>query len=82
MIKNEFDQNNFCKKEFCQIKFDEKEILIVKKRLNKDFICNFDGNMVINLNKKYLLPKCANLDMIDATDDEVFAKIRALKDAY
>ena len=23
-----------------------------------------------------------NLDMIDATDDEVFAKIRALKDTY
>lgn len=65
LIKNEFDQNNFCKKEFCQLKIDQKEILIIKKRVKKDFVCNFGGNMVINLNKKYLLPKCANLDRID-----------------
>ena len=34
----------------------------------------------------FLRPWCkeirANLDMIEATDEEVFTKIRALKDAY
>ena len=65
MIKDEFDKDNFCKKDFCQVKINQKEILIIRKRVKKDFICNFDGDMVINLNKKYLLPKCNNLDMID-----------------
>jgi competence protein ComEC len=65
LIKDEFDKDNFCKKDFCQVKINQKEILIIRKRVKKDFICNFDGDMVINLNKKYLLPKCNNLDMID-----------------
>ncbi|MDA7705418.1 ComEC/Rec2 family competence protein [Rickettsiales bacterium] len=65
LIKEQFDDDNFCQKDFCRVKIDQKDILIVKKRLKKAVICNFDGNMVINLNKKYLLPKCNNLIMID-----------------
>lgn len=65
LIKEQSDADNFCQKKFCRVKIAQKDILIVKKRLKKDFICNFEGNMVINLNKKYLLPKCKRLEMID-----------------
>lgn len=69
LIKDEFDQNNFCQKNFCRLRVEKKDILIVKKRVKKDFVCNFEGNMVINLNKNYLLPKCKRgLEIIDYKD--------------
>jgi hypothetical protein len=72
LIKEEFDDYNFCQKNFCYVRINQKnkykDILIVKKRLKKNVICNFKGNMVINLNKKYLLPKCNGLKMIDYKD--------------
>jgi len=69
LIKDEFDQNNFCQKSFCRLRIEKKDILIVKKRVKKDFVCNFEGNMVINLNKNYLLPKCKRgLEIIDYKD--------------
>ena len=68
LMKEAFDADNFCQKTFCQIKINEKEILIIKKRVKKNFICNFEGDMVINLSKRYLLPKCNRLEMVDYAD--------------
>tara|TARA_B100000497_G_C7530971_1_gene322021 strand:- start:192 stop:803 length:612 start_codon:yes stop_codon:yes gene_type:complete len=68
LIKERFDKDNFCQKDFCRVKINQKDILIIKQRLEKNFICNFEGSMVINLNKKYLLPICKGLEMINYKD--------------
>lgn len=68
LIKERFDEDNFCQKDFCRVKINQKDILIIKQRLEKNFICNFEGSMVINLNKKYLLPRCKGLEMINYKD--------------
>ena len=57
------------------------------KKLRSDGIPTVPSNLAEERNTNpFLRPWSknirANLDMIDATDDEVFAKIRALKDAY
>jgi len=51
-----------CQKEFCKIYHEDKKILVIKKRIDLDIACNnnffnqFD--LIINLTKKYILPKC------------------------
>ena len=51
-----------CQKEFCNISYKDKKILVIKKRIDLDIACNnnffnqFD--LIINLTKKYILPKC------------------------
>lgn len=51
-----------CQKEFCNISYKDKKILVIKKRIDLNIACNnnffnqFD--LIINLTKKYILPKC------------------------
>ena len=52
-IKN--NQKIFCNKKYCLI---DNKTLIVKKRMKKSEICNFNVHKIINMTKYYILPDC------------------------
>ena len=47
-----------CTKEFCQFVLDEEKILVLKGRNKVEEICSLDYDLVINVDRKYQLPKC------------------------
>ncbi len=62
--EEEFKVGNFCDKDLCRLIHKNKRILVIVKRSKVAEICASKVDLIVNLTKKYELPKCAKADEI------------------
>lgn len=77
--EDEFKIGNFCNKNLCKVTHKNKKILVIFKRSKINEICASKFDLIVNLTKKYELPKCVradeiidNADFLDKKTKEIF----------
>ncbi len=62
-----------CSKEICHLNYHDKKILVIKKRVPIKQICDKNYDIVINLTRRYFLPRCA-ISKIFIDNNDLFEK--------